>query len=230
MRALIPLLTDARGSLGGTVFSRNPYGRYTRARTAPTQPRTPLQVSHRVVFATAAAYWRTLGRPAVAQWNAYAATLSHTDSLGQTSAPSGFTTFVSRWINRSLLSETGPPYIPSPELHAPVIPFTIAAATLTGGILLNLVLTSPNDFGGAEGNLVFAATPGLSPGITFVARTGYRTLGIGGSFISGTINIALLYNAVLPPPALSSIIRVRLRYVDASGLAGRFTFASKIVS
>jgi hypothetical protein len=230
MRVIMPLITDARGSLGGTVFSRNPFGRYTRARTPPIQPRTPLQVAHRVTFATAAAHWRSLSRASIDEWKAYAATLVHTDSLGQRSNPSGFTTFVSRWIQSTLVGGTIPPYIPNAGLFIRAVPFSITAATIVSGTLLNLTVTQVGGFPGAQPNLVYAATPGQGIGINFVPRTSYRTLGAGGFYLAGSINIAALYNAVLPTPPIGSVIRVRLRYTDASGLAGPFTYASATVS
>jgi hypothetical protein len=66
MRYLSPLLSDARGKLGNTVFSRNPSGLYSRANTPPAQPRTVSQQTGRANFGTIAEAWRSnAGAPIV---------------------------------------------------------------------------------------------------------------------------------------------------------------------
>lgn len=51
------ILTQASGSIGGTTFSRNRGGMYTRARTLPTNPNTPRQNAVRSAMTTCVNYW-----------------------------------------------------------------------------------------------------------------------------------------------------------------------------
>jgi len=78
-------INDARGSAGGTVFSRNRFGAYMRARTAPINPNSPSQISSRQLLNTMATYWRdTLSQANRDGWDLYAENTDWLNKIGQT--------------------------------------------------------------------------------------------------------------------------------------------------
>jgi hypothetical protein len=221
MRYLSPLISDARGKLGGTVYSRNPQGPYTRAKTAPLQPRTVSQQAGRAVFASAARFWRTLGPETIAAWNAYAATQTHVDSLGRRSRPSGFTCFVARWRNLYLVGRGTVPVINDGPPDWREIPIVGGAANLLAGTLtsLQLILNAPN--GAVFDQVILSATPPLSPGTTFLARQAFRVLPQLWTYFGGVLECTAAYLAVHPSPTAGQGIGLRVRRVDPdSGNSG----------
>jgi hypothetical protein len=72
------------GSLGGQTASRNRGGQYLRMRSVPTNPNTMYQQTVRNVMATLVQLWNDTLTPAQrSAWNAYAAAVPVTDSLGE---------------------------------------------------------------------------------------------------------------------------------------------------
>lgn len=94
MKFLSDRMTSASGSIGGTTFSHNRFGMYTRARRVPVNPNTTAQQLARNSLATASAAWRALTAPQRAAWEAYAAATPVTNSLGQTVFLSGAQQYV----------------------------------------------------------------------------------------------------------------------------------------
>lgn len=88
-------VTDARGSVGGTVFSRNKSGAYMKQRTAPINPKTILQSQIRALVALVSASWRTATTAAQkAAWAVYASNVPAKNKLGEVINLSGFNQFV----------------------------------------------------------------------------------------------------------------------------------------
>ena len=52
------MMTDARGKLGGQVFSKNKGGAYVRTKVTPSNPQTIAQTTRRALFA---AIWSEAG-------------------------------------------------------------------------------------------------------------------------------------------------------------------------
>jgi len=88
-------ITDARGSIGGQVHSRNRSGNYIRARTTPVNPNTVRQNGVRDNLSNAVALWaNTLTQAQRDQWGVYAAAIPRQNKLGQTIFLTGFNWFV----------------------------------------------------------------------------------------------------------------------------------------
>jgi len=88
-------VTDMRGSIGGTVYSRNKSGAIARARTTPINPKTALQSAIRAILAFVSQLWRT-GTTAAqkAAWAVFAANVPAKNKLGEVISLSGFNQFV----------------------------------------------------------------------------------------------------------------------------------------
>ena len=73
----------ASGSVGGTTFSRNRYGVYTRTRAIPVNPNTQAQQNARSRLSTYSALWQSLTAAQRLAWKAWSGQNPITDSLGQ---------------------------------------------------------------------------------------------------------------------------------------------------
>lgn len=88
-------ITDARGSIAGTTYSRNHYGPYIRARTTPTNPKTARQVAVRSAVAFLSDMWgNTLTALQRASWDLYGSNVAMTDKLGATMYLTGYNHFI----------------------------------------------------------------------------------------------------------------------------------------
>lgn len=77
-------VAEARGSVGGTVFSRNKAGAYMRNRVTPVNPGSSFQQNVRFAVATLASRWVEILTPAQrAAWETYSANVLLPNSLGQ---------------------------------------------------------------------------------------------------------------------------------------------------
>lgn len=77
-------ISDARGSIGGTVFSRNRGGAYIRQRTTPVNPNTSRQAAIRATFGTVQSSWRGLTEAQRESWRSNAVNFPVKNRLGET--------------------------------------------------------------------------------------------------------------------------------------------------
>lgn len=88
-------VTDIRGSIGGTTFSRAAAGNYARSRKKPVNPRTPLQNSRRAEVAYLTKFWSNeLTEQQRTDWRAYVQGTSWTNKLGQAIEINGLAAFI----------------------------------------------------------------------------------------------------------------------------------------
>jgi len=87
-------ILDARGSIGGQTHSRNRYGAYVRARTAPVNPQSARQSAIRSIVADVTTRWLTVLTIAQrAAWGVFASNVPAKNKLGQVINLSGFNQF-----------------------------------------------------------------------------------------------------------------------------------------
>lgn len=96
------MMTDARGKLGGQVFSKNRSGAYVRTKVTPVNPRTTFQQANRSLFGSISSVWRSLTDPQRASWDENVEMWQTTDIFGDIKKPSGKTLF--QRLNQGLLS------------------------------------------------------------------------------------------------------------------------------
>jgi len=77
-----PAISAASGSQGGTVFSRNRYGAYTRSRAIPVNPQTLPQQAARNRLAAFSTAWRGLTDAERLQWATWASQNPVVNALG----------------------------------------------------------------------------------------------------------------------------------------------------
>jgi len=132
------LVGDARGSLGGTTFSRNHYGSYARQRTKPVDPGSTLQNTYRTRMAAAVVAWEALTSAQKLAWNAKGSTTNFTNRLGDSYTPTGSNLWVRSY---NLLEQAGLTAITDPPIF-PVIDDVGTALTFDGTDGLVLTTTS----------------------------------------------------------------------------------------
>lgn len=84
------IITSMRGSIGGMTFSATATAQTVRRKPRPPNPRQLLQVAKINQFAALMGVWRTLTATQRADWATWAASVTFTNSQGQTYSISGF--------------------------------------------------------------------------------------------------------------------------------------------
>lgn len=88
-------IIEMRGSIAGTVFSRNSTGNYARAKTTPINPNTALQQTVRAAMAFLTDRWsNTLTANQRIAWNLYASSVQVLNRIGESVNISGFNHYI----------------------------------------------------------------------------------------------------------------------------------------
>ena len=88
-------VTDIRGSIGGTTFSKCAAGHYMRARTKPVNPRSPTQITRRANVAYLTQHWSgSLNEQQRIDWRAYAKATTWHNKLGESIVINGLAAFL----------------------------------------------------------------------------------------------------------------------------------------
>lgn len=97
------MMVDARGKLGGHVFSKNRAGAYVRSKVTPSNPQTADQVAQRALLASASQSWRGLTEVERLAWNGAVANYATTNVFGDIVNPTGATLHTRLNINVALV-------------------------------------------------------------------------------------------------------------------------------
>jgi len=98
MRYIGILSSDARGKLGGVVFTRGRNGTNMKAHAVGINPRSQNQQLQRSRLAQAIVAWKLLTPTEQASWIALAIQYTWTNSLAQVYSPTGMQLFTQAWI------------------------------------------------------------------------------------------------------------------------------------
>jgi hypothetical protein len=156
------MVTDARGSVGGSVFSRNTAGAYARARTKPINPNTPLQSQVRANFGVNSKAWSgTLTQAQNAAWTAFAQGNPQVNRLGASIVLSGLAMY--NKLNQ-VLAQLGS----APELDPPadlsVIPLAPVLSLAVDRTADTITLTTAAQAVTAGSKYYIFATPAVAGG------------------------------------------------------------------
>lgn len=161
------VLTQASGSVGGTVYGRN-HGRITRrARTVPTDPQSPNQRAQRALVATLASAWTNDATDANRKsWSAYALGLPIPDKLGDEQLVSGRVMFMR--CNAPRLLAGLEPVLPGPAINGSVQLSFVPFLSLAGAPELQWFLPVADAWAQEPGGgLNLQTSRYLSPAINF---------------------------------------------------------------
>jgi len=89
-------VVDMSGSIAGTVYSHNRFGRYTRPRVKPVNPRSKRQMAARILLMYLAEQWRESPMTDLIRiaWQTYASSLSWNNRLGEQVTLTGYNCFI----------------------------------------------------------------------------------------------------------------------------------------
>ncbi len=197
--------------MAGSTSSRNRFGQYVRTRAIPVNPGTSAQSAARSRLSAYAGTWRGLTQQQRDAWDALAATMPRTDSLGQTYYPTGFQVYVGANTLRDLMSLT-------PLVEAPAAPSwaenpTTAVAVDAGA--LNVTHGEIN----AEYDLLAFASPPRSAGRAY--ESDFRYLAKATVKTAGDWDLSSAYIAKFGAPPDGVRVHVKTVLVHtASGLRG----------
>lgn len=214
------IIAEARGSLAGTVFSRNTAGSYMRQKISPVQPQTPAQLGVRALLATVSQAWRGILPAQRLAWVTVAETYTNINVFGDNVPLTGFGLFVK--LNRDLQT-IGNAIIADPPLQSAVVGFDSLTLVVDNTepvdddkVQINFSPAVPAD----QQAVVYMTAP-LSPGINFVDSE-YRKIAVMpvasvSPFTLGDAYIAKF--GLVPPVGAKSFVKIR-PILDASGISG----------
>ena len=215
-------VTDGRGKVGGTVFSKSRGGATAKNKVTPSNPRSANQSLIRARFTALSQQFRTLGAAAISAWNTAAASgFSLTNIFGDVVQMSGINFFVR--VNQNLLLAGGATITSPPNPVDSAAPMYGAEPTCIPGTSLFLKA----DFGGASNTvpannaLVVYATPILSPGISNV-RSKLRILTVlPAASNTATLDLLTAYETKYGIVAANDNIVFAMQVINTdSGLSG----------
>ena len=154
------MMTDARGKLGGHVFTKAKSGATIRTKVTPLNPKTSAQSEARSALGANSQAWRMLTEAQRLAWNSAAQEVSKTNAIGDTYFPSGKNYFTA--VNNNLRNVGGgilvspPALVEMPGLISVEVDFDLVAEQLD---------IAPN-FIGSDSDIVLVcnATSGQSAG------------------------------------------------------------------
>lgn len=211
------IISEIRGKIAATVFTKNASGNSIRNRSTPINPRSSRQVQRRQTLAALAASWRGLTQAQRDGWNASAANFPQQDSLGQTVFLTGEQLYVRCNANLVLLGLAQITAAPNPVAFATL---GFGAVTMAAGVLSIAFTPTPVPTGYY---LVFKATAAGSAGKQFVSESAFRFLQAAAPAATSpqvaTTNYGLVFGSA--PAAGTKLFVVAFLIHAASGLAGQ---------
>jgi len=165
-------VSDIRGSIGGTTFSRNRNGAYARARTQPINPGTSKQTEIRERFGFLATQWSELTAAQRLSWDTLGSQIVRLNRLGQPYTLSGQQAYNSVNQVRGSFGELPTPTPPalSPYPQQPFGLFTVDPSPADVVAFTWSSIPAANQL-----YLVYAAAP-ARPGINYFSDSAYKLL------------------------------------------------------
>jgi hypothetical protein len=206
------MMTDARGKLGGQVFSKNRGGAFVRTKSTPTNPQTTFQMSVRGIFSAISTKWSTLTEAQRLSYNGFVADYATTDIFGDLRNPSGKNLF--QKLNQNLAnSEQAQNVVCVAPSAVPFAGLTGAGMDIAGSDIS--ILLNGNTVGS---KILLLATPSLTQGTTFV-KNKLRVIGVYPGVNASSLDAYPNYVAKYGEPAVGANVYFAVRVVNANGQA-----------
>jgi len=204
------MMTDARGKLGGQVFSKNRGGSYIRTKVTPSNPRSSFQQAIRTLLSGFSQAWSALTANQRSAWNGAVSNWSKTDIFGDIKNPTGKNLFVrlnTKAVNAGYPSMNDVPEkaeLPDNDCTGVAIDISSTTVTLTG-------LT-----GAAGSRVVVYATPQLTAG-TSNAKNKFRKIYDAVSNAVVPVDIFTAYQSRFGALAVGQNVQFQVELVIATG-------------
>ncbi len=209
-------VTGLSGSAGDIVASRNQYGPYFRARTAPTGPLTFRKSQARTAFTKSAALWNLITQAQRDAWEAYAMRLRRQAPPGINGVMTGRDQFMRINCIRYrffIITPPGGVHDPPSVLAQPVFHgFAAQSFTAAGNVRVWFDAADPW-VGQTRSALVLYASPALSASIRFHKAPMRMCPPVWGDPVTpptSPVDIAWPYPTVSPSVPLNVFARISL--------------------
>lgn len=155
------MMTDARGKLGGHVFTKTRSGATVRTKVTPVNPQSSAQGNVRTTLGTFAQNWNVIDESKRQLWNAFAAQNKKTNVFGDLYAPTGRSLYIGVNIN---LATAGAPSILEPVPPVPLPSYKLSDVVASSSA--NEIDATFIDYSTLTGQdvLIVEATPLMSAG------------------------------------------------------------------
>lgn len=223
---LSAIVSEMRGKLNGSVFSKNRGGAYLRTKVTPVNPQSLAQGLVRNTLTNLSQAWRGLTEAERTAWNSAVSNFTSTDIFGDIKTPSGINLYTKLNLNLANIGVSPISTPPSPVSVGYVDTLSLAAAAGAGTIAATFT-----SVGLAAGQtVVVEATPNMSAGKNFV-KSEYRVIGTFAGGAASPQAIGAMYVAKFGAMTAGQKLFVRFKCVDdATGVSGQYTAASAIVA
>ena len=218
------MMTDARGKLGGQVFSKNRAGAYIRTKVTPTNPQTSFQTLARVLFAAISQAWSGLTQSGRDAWNNAVSDWQKTDIFGDLKQPSGKALF-QRLNNQA--QAAGYAAVTAAPARLEMVEGVITAVALEAGVTEELTLSGP--YGGADARVVVLGTGSLSQGTSFVKNKLRQIYSPVANAYSASAAYAA-YTAKFGVPSAGDNVYFGVKYVLPNGQASPVQIIKSVVT
>ena len=207
------MMTDARGKLGGQVFSKNRAGSYVRTKTTPVNPQTEAQMASRQLLGSLSAGWSSLSASAITAWNEAVNNWKSTDVFGDIKVPTGKNLYTA--LNKNSLGAGGSAIsLPPEKLELDTLPVTGVDVEIGAGDIDLGVVNVP-----ASHILQVWASGAVTDGTSYVKNK----LRVIGNYPAGAIDQSQIFSDYVSKfgtPVLGQRIYFATRYIGTNGQAG----------
>jgi len=149
------MITDARGSIGGTTHSKNRYGNYMKKKSHPINRQTSAQNAVRAFFTTLTQGWAALTAAQKSSWRNVTLNFQRVNSLAETIQLTGHQLYIA--INRNLQTIASALITTAP---AKAVVGTIGASTWIADVsLATIVQTFGTAIPATEKTELYASAP-----------------------------------------------------------------------
>lgn len=222
---LSAIVSEMRGKLNGSVFSKNRGGAYLRTKVTPVNPQSLAQGLVRATLTALSQGWRGLTEAQRLAWNSAVSGFTSTDIFGDIKTPSGINLYNKLNLNLAAIGEA--------PINTPPVPVNVgyfdtlaiagdASASTLAATFTGIGLT-------ADQTVIVEATAGVSAGKSFV-KSEYRQIGTFAGTATSPQALGVMYEAKFGDLVADKKVFVRLRVVDKNtGVSGQATAASTIV-
>lgn len=211
------IVSEVRGKIAATVFSRNRGGAVIRNRIKPINRRSTGQSTRRQTLGSLASAWRGLTQTQRDSWNSASQNFPLQDTLGQTIFLSGEQLYVRFNANLILIGETAIDTAPSPFAFA-VLTASLSAEDDTVAAAFDITF-SPSPMTAGNTIAVFA-TRNLSPGIEAPNASAFRFIGQIDPADTTPKDLVTEYVAEFGNPIAGQKIFIELRPISTAGGQG----------
>lgn len=220
------MISEMRGKLNGSVFSKNRGGAYVRTKVTPVNPSTIAQGVVRAALTSFSQGWRALTATQRNAWNGAVNNWASTDIFGDIKNPSGINLYTKLNLNLANAELSGISMPPLPSATMFIDSMSIVAA-VTGNLLQVTYTAVGVD---TDNTFIYEATPLLSPGISN-AKSKYAKISVIPSTTGTTDDIWLAYTTKYGPLVAGQKVFVRVKSIQTlTGTPGPYRDIFIVVS